>query len=461
MKAILEYQRKRFQSGQTRSYQARREVLGRLRNLIESNSGDILEALKDDLGKGQAEAYASEVAYVLGEIQHTMRHLKRWMKPCGKRTPLSLWSAKSSVHTNPFGVCLIIGPWNYPFQLLFAPLVSALAAGNTAVLKPSEYAPHTAKLVARIIRESFDEDQIAVVTGETVVAKELLEQRFDKIFFTGSTSVGHAVMTAAAKHLTPVTLELGGKSPCIVAGDTDFHIAARRIAWGKFMNAGQTCVAPDHVWVKRGKGDAFIEALREVIALFYNGDPRQSQDYGRIIHERHFDRLYGLLGGAQIEIGGEHDRAQLHFSPTVVRLKGEDRLNHPLMQEEIFGPILPVLEYDSIAEVIEYQRQQPSPLALYLFTEDKLLTNRVVNEVRSGGVCVNDTISHILNRELPFGGLGESGMGSCHGKAGFDAFSHRRAVMKRRLKPDPLHRYPPITMSLGKLKRILKFFGEG
>ena len=461
MKAILEHQRKRFQSGKTRSYNARSEALGRLREAIESNSADILEALHDDLGKGQAEAYASEVAYVLGEIRHTMRHLKAWMKPQRKRTPLSLWSAKSSVHPEPFGACLIIGPWNYPFQLLFSPLISALAAGNTVVLKPSEHAPRTAELVSRLIREVFDEDQIAVVTGEAEVAKELLEQRFDKIFFTGGTNIGRAVMAAAAKHLTPVTLELGGKCPCIVAGDTDLEIAARRIAWGKFLNAGQTCVAPDHIWVKRGKGDAFIEKLREVLALFYDGNPQESADYGRIINVRHFERLQGLLDGAKVEIGGEHDPDQLHFAPTVVRLKGEDRLGHPLMQEEIFGPILPVLEYDSIAEVIEYHHEQPTPLAMYLFTEDQLLSKRVLAEIRSGGVCVNDTISHLMNRELPFGGLGESGMGSCHGKAGFDAFSHQRAVMKRKLKPDPSHRYPPITLSLGKLKKILRFFGEG
>ncbi len=461
MKAILEHQRKRFQSGKTRSFNARSEALGRLRESVESNSADILEALKDDLGKGQAEAYASEVAYVLGEIRYAARHLKGWMKPQKKGSPLSLWPAKSSIVPEPFGVCLIIGPWNYPFQLLFSPLVSALAAGNTAVLKPSEHAPRTAEVVSRMIREAFDEDQVAVVTGEAEVAMDLLDQHFDKIFFTGGTNIGRAVMSAAAKHLTPVTLELGGKSPCIVAGDTDLEIAARRIAWGKFLNAGQTCVAPDHIWVKRGKGDAFVEMLREVIALFYDGDPQKSADYGRIVNTRHFDRLLGLLECAKVEIGDQHDREKLYFAPTVVRLKGEDRLDHPLMQEEIFGPILPVLEYDSIAEVIEHQQTQPTPLALYLFSEDELMRKRVLAEIRSGGVCVNDTISHLMNRELPFGGLGESGMGSCHGKAGFEAFTHQRAVMKRKLKPDPSHRYPPISLSLGKLKRILKFFGEG
>lgn len=458
MKAILEHQRKRFQSGKTRSLEARRVALGRLRDVIERHQDEILEALGDDLGKGPAEAYASEVAYVLGEIRHASKRLKGWMKPQKRRTPLSLWRAKSSVRWEPYGVCLIIGPWNYPFQLLFTPLVSALAAGNTAVLKASEHAPRTAELVTRLIQEGFDEDQVAVVTGDAEVSKELLELQFDKIFFTGGTEIGRAVMSAAAKHLTPVTLELGGKCPCIVAADTDLEVAARRIAWGKFMNAGQTCVAPDHVWVKRGKGDALIEMLREVIALFYDGDAQKSADYGRIIHERHFERLQGLLEGAKIEIGGQHQREHLHFAPTVVRV---DSVEHPLMQEEIFGPILPVIEYDSIAEVIEYHQSKPTPLALYLFSEDELLTKRVLGEIRSGGVCVNDTISHLLNRELPFGGLGESGMGSCHGKAGFEAFSHQRSIMKRKLSPDPSHRYPPITLSLGKLKRILKFFGEG
>jgi len=458
MKAIPEHQRKRFKSGNTRPLEARRMVLERLREVITANEAAILEALKDDLGKGPIEAYASEVAYVLGEIRHALKHLKGWMKPQKRSTPLSLWPAKSAVLAEPYGVCLIIGPWNYPFQLLFTPLVSALAAGNTAVIKPSEHAPRTAELIARLMRETFDEDQIAVVTGGVEVSKELLEQRFDKIFFTGGTEIGRKVMAAAAKHLTPVTLELGGKCPCIVAADTDLEVAARRIAWGKFMNAGQTCVAPDHLWVKRGKGDALIEKLREVIALFYNGDPQASPDYGRIINLQHFDRLQGLLEGAKIEIGGEHNREQLHFAPTVVRVKSPD---HPLMQEEIFGPILPVFEYDSIAEVIEYHQARSAPLALYVFTEDEALIERVLREIPSGGACVNDILSHLMNRELPFGGLGESGMGSCHGKAGFEAFSHQRSVMKRKLKPDPAHRYPPVTLSLKKLKRILRFFGEG
>lgn len=457
MKDIVEHQRARFASGNTRPIEARREALERLRKAVETHQTEILEALRDDLGKGAIEAYASEVAYVLGEIRHARRQLKAWMKPRRVGTPLSLWPARSRVVAEPLGVSLILGPWNYPLQLLLSPLTSALAAGNCAVLKPSEHAPRTAELVARLLREAFDEDQVAVVTGGVQVAESLLEQRFDKIFFTGSTDIGRKVMAAAARHLTPVTLELGGKSPCIVAGDTDLTTAARRIAWGKFLNAGQTCVAPDHVWVKRGKADALILALREAVALFYDGDPQASADYGRIVNRGHFERLESLLEGARVEIGGERDREQLHFAPTVVRL---DDLHHPLMRDEIFGPILPVIEYDSIADVIEFQ-QGCSPLALYLFTEDDALTRRVLTEIRSGGVCINDTLSHLLNRKLPFGGLGESGMGSCHGRAGFDAFSHQRAVMKRRLRPDPSHRYPPIKLKLSKLKRILKFFGEG
>lgn len=457
MKDIVEHQRSRFASGITRSLEARLDALERLRKAVENHQTEILDALRDDLGKGAIEAYASEVAYMLGEIRHARKHLKAWMKPRRVGTPLSLWPASSRVVAEPLGASLILGPWNYPLQLLLSPLTSALAAGNCAVLKPSEHAPRTAEVVAKLVREAFDEDQVAVVTGGVQVAESLLEQRFDKIFFTGGGEIGRKVMAAAARHLTPVTLELGGKSPCIVAGDTDLTTAARRIAWGKFLNAGQTCVAPDHVWVKRGKADALILALREAVALFYDGDPQASTDYGRIVNQRHFERLESLLEGARIEIGGERDREQLHFAPTVVRL---DDLHHALMREEIFGPILPVIEYDSIADVIEFQRDR-TPLALYLFTEDDALTRRVLAEIRSGGVCVNDTLSHLLNRKLPFGGLGESGMGSCHGKAGFDAFSHQRAVMKRRLRPDPSHRYPPIKLSLGKLKKILRFFGEG
>lgn len=458
MNELVQHQRNRFLSGNTRPLEARRVALGHLRKAIESHQDEILEALRDDLGKGATEAYASEVAYVLGEICHASKRLKGWMTPQGRRTPLSLWPAKSRVDIEPLGVCLILGPWNYPFQLLLAPLVSAMAAGNCAVLKPSEHAPHTAQLVARMLSEAFDEDQVAVVTGGVQVAEDLLRECFDKIFFTGGSSIGRKVMAAAARHLTPVTLELGGKCPCIVTADTDLGIAARRIAWGKFLNAGQTCVAPDHVWVKRGKGKELTELLRANIAEFYDGDPLESPDYGRIIHQGHFDRLLGLLEGAKIEIGGRHERERCYLEPTVVRL--ED-LHHPLMREEIFGPILPILEYDSITDVIEHQQHQPTPLALYLFTEDQALSRRVLTEIRSGGVCINDILSHLLNRNLPFGGLGESGMGACHGHAGFMAFSHQRAVMKRRLKPDPSHRYPPIKLSLSKLKRILKFFGEG
>ncbi|MDX1679400.1 MAG: aldehyde dehydrogenase [Akkermansiaceae bacterium] len=457
MNSTVQHQRKRFRSGKTSSLKARRAALDRLRTLIESKQEQILEALHDDLGKGKVEAYVSEVAFVLGEIRHARKRLKRWMKPQKRRTPLSLWRAKSTVHAEPLGVSLILGPWNYPFQLLMVPLVSALAAGNTAVLKPSEFAPRTAELMARLLREAFDEDQVAVVTGDAEVAKGLLSERFDKIFFTGGSDIGREVMKAAARYLTPVTLELGGKSPCIVAGDTDLQVAARRITWGKFLNAGQTCVAPDHVWVKRGKGDALIQLLREEIAEFYEGNSKASEDYSRIVNERHFDRLMAMLDGTEPEIGGRHDREQLHIEPTVVRL---DTPDHLLMEEEIFGPILPVIEYDSIAEVVEYQEGR-SPLALYLFSDDDLLTQRVLSEIRSGGVCINDTLSHLLNRELPFGGLGESGMGACHGKAGFDAFSHQRAVMKRKLSPDPKFRYPPIKVGLGKLKKILRFFGEG
>jgi len=458
MKMIVENQRARFQSGNTRPLEARFDALERLRKAIEARQEAILNALHEDLGKGPAEAYASEVAYILGEIRFAMRHLDGWVHARRRRSPLSLWPAKSLVVAEPLGVCLILGPWNYPFQLLFSPLVSALAAGNCAVIKPSEHAPQTADVVRQLIRDAFDEDQVAVVTGGVQVAEQLLEQRFDKIFFTGSTAVGRKVMAAAARHLTPVTLELGGKCPCIVTADTDLEVAARRIAWGKFLNAGQTCVAPDHIWIKRGRTDAFIEILRATIAQFYNGDPLHSEDYASIVNHRHFDRLMGLLEGAKIEIGGRHDREKRHIEPTVVR--GIDT-SHPLMREEIFGPILPILEYDSITEVIDHQRSQPSPLALYIFTEDEALTKRMIAEIRSGGVCVNDVISHLLNRHLPFGGLGESGMGRCHGKAGFEAFSHVRSIMRRRLKPDPSHRYPPIKLGLGKLKRILKFFGEG
>lgn len=456
MKDLIDRQRAHFCSGKTLSLGERRRRLHALYRAVEEHDHEVLKALKADLGKCAEEAYASEVAYILGDIRYALGQLGRWMKPSSQRVPMMLWPGSSQVVPEPFGVALIIGPWNYPFQLLFSPLVSALAAGNNVVLKPSEHAPQTSAVVGRVIESAFTPDEVAVVEGGVEASRALLGEKFDKIFFTGGTVIGREVMRAAAEHLTPVTLELGGKSPCIVAADANIEVAARRIAWGKFLNAGQTCVAPDHVWVDRRVANEFVEALKRVVVEFYGEHPKQSNAYGRIVNARHHQRLVAYLSDGVVVAGGDADVAELYLAPTV--MTGVS-LTSPVMQEEIFGPVLPVLEYDDIDEVIMELRGRPAPLALYLFSEDLKLEQRVVREVRSGGACVNDTISHLIDRRLPFGGLGESGMGACHGKAGFDAFSHRRTVMRRGTWFDPDFRYPPVKLAVNQLKRVMRWFG--
>jgi acyl-CoA reductase-like NAD-dependent aldehyde dehydrogenase len=348
-------------------------------------------------------------------------------------------------------VALILGPWNYPVQLLLAPLVGAIAAGNCAVLKPSELAPHTAAALAALLRAAFPDDYIAVVPGEREVAEALLRVRFDTVFFTGSTAVGRAVLAATAPHLTPVTLELGGKCPCLVCADAPPAVTARRIAWGKFLNAGQTCVAPDFVLADRRVRPALVAALQQTLTEFYGDDPQKSPHYGRIINRRHFDRLAAYLGSGQIACGGRLDAADLYLAPTVLTEVPDAA---PVMQEEIFGPILPVLEYADLADALARLRDRPIPLALYLFTRDRRVQADVLAATRSGGVCLNDTVTHMVGKYLPFGGLGDSGFGRYHGQASFDCFTHWRPVLRRSLAFDPRLRYPPPRTSLRVLRRI-------
>ena len=453
--AIIARQREFFLSGGTVAEEFRRRRLCALREALIRHEDALLAALHADLRKCPHEAYAAEIGWVLGEIRHALRHLHGWMKPQRRKAPMLAWPARAWVRPEPFGVALIIGPWNYPLQLLLAPLVSAIAAGNCAVLKPSEHAPHTARAVAELIRATFPPEFVAVAEGGQDVAEALLREKTDTIFFTGSTRVGRDVMAAAARHLTPVTLELGGRSPCIVCADAPMETAARRIVWGKFLNAGQTCVAPDHVWVERRAEAALLEALQRAIRGFFGDDPQQSADYGRIIHRRHFERLRALLAAGKIAHGGRHDAADLFIEPTLLTQLPPDAA---LLREEIFGPILPVLPFDRLDDVLAGLRGEPPPLALYLFTRSRVIERKVLAATRSGGVCLNDTISHILGRDLPFGGLGESGMGAYHGRAGFDAFSHRRAVLRRAWFCDPAFRYPPPKAPLETLKRLLRRF---
>lgn len=456
--ATLQRHRTFFQSGATRPLDFRRAQLNKLLVALDLHEAELLAALQADLRKSPDQAYATEIALVQAEIRHALKYLRRWTSPQRGRTPWFVSPARGWVQPEPFGVALIFSPWNYPLQLLFAPLVSAIAAGNCAVLKPSEIAPHTADMMVRLIRENFAEKFISIVTGGVDVAEALLRERFDKIFFTGGTQAGRAVMTAAARHLTPVTLELGGKCPAIVCADAPIQLAARRIAWGKFLNAGQTCVAPDFVLVERSVRDAFVAALQKSLLEFYGDDPSQSKDLGRIVNQRHFDRLVNYLRDGKIVHGGNHDTKNLFIAPTI--LAGVS-LDSSVMQEEIFGPILPILEFDKLDDALASLRLRPTPLALYVFTRDRDIETRVLTEVRSGGACVNDVVSHVVGTGLPFGGLGESGLGAYHGRTGFEAFTHQRAVMRRALWVDPPFRYPPPKLGLAALKRAIRFlFGD-
>ncbi len=456
--ALIARQRAFFQTGATRSLDFRKSQLVKLCKVIEDQEQVILDALQADLHKSPHEAYTSEIGLVISEIRHAIRHLAVWMKTRRRPSPLIAWPSKGFIQPEPYGVALIIGPWNYPFQLLMSPLTSALAAGNCAVLKPSEFAPRTAAAIAQIISSTFPAEYLTIVQGEHETAEALLREKFDTIFFTGSTGVGRIVMTAAARHLTPVTLELGGKCPCLVCADAPLNITARRIVWGKFMNAGQTCVAPDFLLVERGFVPALVETMKREIRAFYGEDPQQSPDYGRIINRRHFDRLAGYLAVGKIAHGGHYDADDHYLAPTILTNVPVDA---PVMQEEIFGPILPVMEYDRLEDALALLRDRPTPLALYLFTRDREAQSQVLAATRSGGVCFNDTVTHILGHQLPFGGLGESGLGSYHGKAGFNCFTHRRSVLRRSFAFDSKLRYPPVRITLATLKRVYRLMLGG
>ena len=434
----------------------RRRHLLRLAHEIETRTYILLDALFQDLGKCPTEAYATEVGFVLRDIRFAVKNLRRWMKPRRTRTPWIVSPGRACVCPEPIGVVLIIGPWNYPFQLLISPLVAALAAGNAVFLKPSEFAPATARAIHDLCQNIFPEEMVCVVEGDHRISAELVTLPFDHIFFTGSTEIGRKVAQSASKHLIPVTLELGGKSPCIVCADAPLRQTARRIVWGKCLNAGQTCVAPDHVWAHHSIKDALLEELKIAARAMIPVRPPDPNpgDYGRLINERHFDRLEKLLDGAIIYDGGERDRESLIFSPAILT---EIDSCHPVMQEEIFGPLLPVLPFHSLDDLMQNMRALPTPLAAYLFTSDRKTMRMFQERVTAGGICVNDTISQVLPPDLPFGGVGASGYGNYHGRAGFDRLSHAKSVLRRGFFPDLPFRYPPYTTSLDIIKRVYRF----
>lgn len=450
---LVSKQKEFFARGKTKDIEFRREALIKLRELIQEHEQDFLSALKVDLNKSDFESYLTEVGIVLSELRFVEKHLEKWAKPRRVKSTISLAGSRSYIYPEPYGVALIISPWNYPFQLAVAPLIGAIAAGNCAILKPSELTPATSRLLAEVVGKAFPEEYIAVVEGGAEASQGLLQKKVDKIFFTGSVAVGRIIMEAAAKNLTPVTLELGGKSPCIVHQDANLELAAKRIAWGKFINAGQTCVAPDYLFVQQSVKGKFLDLLKQAIAGLYGEAPLENQSFTKIVSERHFDRLIGFLANGSAIIGGGSNRDRLTIEPTVI-----DGINwdSPVMQEEIFGPILPVLEYENLFDVVEQVNSHPKPLAMYIFTQSKEVEEQLLGKISFGGGCVNDTVMHLASPYLPFGGVGESGIGAYHGKGSFDVFSHEKSVLKQTTKFDLPFRYQNTKDALKKIKWFLK-----
>jgi acyl-CoA reductase-like NAD-dependent aldehyde dehydrogenase len=437
--ALVSRHRKYFRSGATRDVAWREGQLTALKAMMKEHSEDFYGALWTDLRRNRIDADWTDVRYLTSEVDHALAHLHRWMTPLSVSSPLVFAPSHTKVRFDPLGVALIIGTWNYPVMLTLSPLIAAISGGNAAVIKPSEVAPATAEVIARRLPEYLDRDAFSVVLGAVPETTALLEQQWDHIFFTGGPAVARIVMTAAAKGLTPIVLELGGKSPAIVHSSADLRVAARRIAHGRWNNAGQTCTAPDYVLAFKDVARPFLEQLKEAVLEFYGDDPQKSPDYGRIVNAHHFDRLTGLLASGTISFGGKHDRSDRFIAPTVlVNVSAES----PVMQEEIFGPILPVLEVDNVPEVIDFINARPSPLGLYLFAEDPRVVEQILDATTSGDAAVNDCTIQPLIHDLPFGGVGNSGMGKYHGEWGFRAYTNARGVLYHSARIDVGLRYP-------------------
>ncbi|MEO7429336.1 MAG: aldehyde dehydrogenase family protein [Acidimicrobiales bacterium] len=441
-----------FESGRTRPLAWRKQQLAGLRQMMIDGDAELTQALHQDLGRPSMEAYAADIGHTKAELRHIAKHIDRWASRTKVRVPMTVAPAKAWRQPEPLGVALVIAPWNYPIQLLIEPMAAALAAGNCVLAKPSELAPACSAVLARLLARHLDNDAVIVVEGGVDDTTALLAERWDHIFFTGSTAVGHVIAEAAAKHLTPIVLELGGKSPTYVHASADLDVAARRIAWGKFLNAGQTCIAPDYVLADRQIRDALVDKLSHQITEFYGRDPQTSASFGRIVNGRHLSRLRGLLdsGAGVVATGGTIDDATRYVAPTITVDPSPDS---PIMQEEIFGPILPVLAVEGPAEATAFITARAKPLALYVFANDDAAIDAVVDGTSSGGVCINQTLMHLLPAELPFGGVGDSGMGAYHGKAGFDVFSHHKSVLRKPVKPDLKLLYPPYRGAVEKVVR--------
>ncbi len=452
IQALVLAQRAHFQTGATLPLSARRAALKALHQAIQERERDITAALAADLNKSPAESYMCEIGMTLSELRYAEKHLGRWMRDRHVPTPLSQFHAKSFTVCDPYGVVLIMSPWNYPFMLTMDPLIGAIAAGNCCVVKPSAYSPATSAVIQEILSQCFPTEYVAVVEGGRAENQALLEQKFDYIFFTGSVAVGKEVMTKAAAHLTPVTLELGGKSPCVVDRSAKLDLAAKRLVFGKLLNCGQTCVAPDYVLIDKAVKDAFIASLKKWMTAMYGSDPLDNQGYVRMINQKHFDRVMGLIDQDKVVYGGKGDPETRKIQPTILDgVSPED----PVMQEEIFGPLLPILTYDTIQQAQDFINSRPHPLALYLFSEDKAVQERFLRRVPFGGGCINDTIIHLATSRMGFGGVGDSGMGSYHGKESFNTFSRRKSIVKKSTWLDLSLRYAPYSP---KQEKMLRFF---
>ncbi|WP_221373228.1 aldehyde dehydrogenase [Clostridium perfringens] len=455
LKEKINKQREYFSTGETKDINFRIEKLKKLRDVLKSEEEKVFEALKKDLMKSSFESYVTEVAMVYDEINMHIKNIKKWSKKRRVKTPLVQFPAKSFIQLEPYGVVLIIGPFNYPFMLTMDPLIGAIAAGNTAVIKPSESAPETSKILKEILEKVFDEKYVLHVNPERgkEVVEELLKEKFDYIFFTGSATVGKIVMKAASQYLTPVTLELGGKSPCIIDKDCKLELAARRIVWGKLLNSGQTCVAPDYLYVHKDIEEEFIKKLEEEIKNQFGNNPLESEDYSKMVNEREFNRVLSYIDKEKLVSGGNYNRKTFQIEPTILK---NVTWNDPVMEREIFGPIFPILTFENLDEVLRVVNSKDKPLALYYFSEDKNKIEKVLNSTSSGGVTINDTLVHVSSSYLPFGGVGNSGMGEYHGKYSFDLFSNKKGVMNRKTFLDLKIRYAPFQNKLTIVKKIMK-----
>lgn len=454
-KALIDAQRKFFNTGATLSLDFRLEQLRKLERVIEEHEDEICQALKKDLNRDPMSAFLGDIMPIYLSLKDVLRSLKKWIRPKKVHTSFPLlWPGRSEIHYEPYGIALIIGPWNYPIALSLRPLIYAISAGNCVILKPSEVSTHSEKLIVRLINEHFSSEYIHAVTGGAEETQKLLEERFDTILYTGNSRVGKIVMTAAAKHLTPVTLELGGKSPCIVDESADLDYSAQRITLGKFFNAGQTCIAPDYVYVHKDRKEALLKKIEQTVQEFYGQDPASSAFYSKIISKNHFERISKLLHKGNVIFGGQTNPNTNYIAPTLIdHITWDD----PIMKEEIFGPLLPILTFDHLDEVTQHLKTLDKPLALYYFSKDKEKNDQILKEVSFGGGCINDCIMHNANTNLPFGGVGESGIGSYNGESGFKTFSHAKSIFKRTWLHWPSFIYPPYSeKKLNKIKKILK-----